>query len=137
MSRLRLCMAPVFAGLLAVTCPPVAAQANRASSPSPDTTSQTAARAGVQMDAPLPATPGQSAASPATSPTSSGSAAKANARFQLALANADRLIDLAQQLKTEMDKTNQYMVSLNSIRRAQDIEKVAKELQKQLQQAKK
>ncbi len=53
------------------------------------------------------------------------------------LANADKLVELAQQLKTEVDKTNQFTLSINTLRRAEDVEKLAKDLQKQLQHSKK
>jgi hypothetical protein len=125
---------PVFAGLFILAWSGAAAQTNPTSSPSLATASQSAAQTGVQVDGP---TPSRTAASPATNATLPGSSSKVNPRVQLVLANADKLVDLAQQLKSEMDKTNQYMLSLNSIHRAQDVEKLAKELQKQLQQAKK
>lgn len=45
---------------------------------------------------------------------------------------ADQLLNLAQRLKTEVDKTNQYTLSLSTLRRADDIEKLAKTLQKEM-----
>jgi hypothetical protein len=129
MSRPLLCSAFVFAGLFLLPASRALAQANPVPSPSP--APQNAAPAGAQQDAHVPAP----ATSPATSPASAASAPSANAR--LLLANADKLVDLAQQLKSEMDKTNQYVFSLNTVRRAEDVEKLAKELQKQLQHVKK
>ncbi len=49
---------------------------------------------------------------------------------------ADKLVDLARQLKTEVDKTNQDTLSLNMLRRAGEIDELAKSLEKQLQSAK-
>jgi len=76
----------------------------------------------------------QPAAAPATADPS---AAKISPQSQLLLADADKLVDLAQQLKSEVDKTNQYTLSLNTLRRAEAVEKLAKDLQKQLQRSKK
>lgn len=52
---------------------------------------------------------------------------------QRLLDQTDQLVVLAQQLKSEVDKTNRYTLSLNTLRRAEDIEKLAKNLQKQVQ----
>lgn len=49
------------------------------------------------------------------------------------LEEADQLVTLAQQLQTDVDKTNQYTLSLNTMRRADTIEKLAKTLQKQIE----
>jgi hypothetical protein len=51
--------------------------------------------------------------------------------------DADQLVNLAQQLKTEIDETNEYTLSLKTLRRAEEIEKVAKNLEKKLQSKKK
>jgi hypothetical protein len=54
-------------------------------------------------------------------------------RQQQLLAGADQLMGLAQQLKAEVDKSNRYTLSLTTLRRAADIEKTAKGLQKQVE----
>jgi hypothetical protein len=90
--------------------------------------------------APAAATAGHDShppATPATAPAPALPAVNANPQSQLMLANADKLVELAQQLKTEVDKSNQFTLSLNALRRAQDVEKLAKDLQKQLQHSKK
>ncbi len=103
-----------------------------------------AAAQNPSADSKAPAAPAATAVhdthSPATPPTATAPAlpaANANPQSQLMLANADKLVDLAQQLKTEVDKTNQFTLSLNTLRRAEDVEKLAKDLQKQLQRGKK
>jgi hypothetical protein len=60
-------------------------------------------------------------------------AASLSPQQQRLLDQADQLLDLAQKLKADVDKTNQYTLSLNTLRRAEDIEKLAKTLQKQIQ----
>jgi len=52
---------------------------------------------------------------------------------QRLLDEADQLLTLAQELKTEVGKTDQYTLSLNTLRRAGDIEKLAKTLEKEVQ----
>lgn len=47
--------------------------------------------------------------------------------------HADQLVALAQQLKAEVNKTNPYTLSLRTLQRANDIEKLAKSLQKQIE----
>ena len=84
-----------------------------------------------------PAQDSRPAATPATATAPALPAANASPQSQLMLANADKLVDLAQQLKTEVDKTNQFTLSLNALRRAQDVERLARDLQKQLQHSKK
>jgi hypothetical protein len=51
---------------------------------------------------------------------------------QRLLEHADQLVALAEQLKAEVNKTNQYTLSLRTLQRADDIEKLAKSLQKQI-----
>jgi len=60
-------------------------------------------------------------------------AADLSAEQQRLLDEADQLLDLAQKLKTEVDKTNQYTLSVKTLRRADDIEKLAKTLEKQVE----
>jgi hypothetical protein len=50
------------------------------------------------------------------------------------LAEADHLVDLAQQLKGEIDKTNEYTLSLKAIKRAEEIQSSAKTLSQRLTQ---
>jgi hypothetical protein len=52
---------------------------------------------------------------------------------QRLLDQASQLLTLAQKLKAEVDKTNQYTLSLTTLRRADDIEKLANTLQKQIE----
>ena len=61
------------------------------------------------------------------------SSTKLTPQQKVLLEQADQLVALAQQLKTEVDKSNQYTLSLNSLRRTDDIEKLAKSLQKQIE----
>ena len=67
-----------------------------------------------------------------TAPVPAASAVPVSPRQAQALADADQLLALAQQLKVEVDKTNRYMLSLKAIRKAEDIEKLAKNLQQQI-----
>ena len=67
-----------------------------------------------------------------TSAAPGGDTAHLSARQQQLLDNADQLVALAQQLKVEVGKGNEYTLSLNAVRRAEDIEKLARNLQKQL-----
>jgi len=60
-------------------------------------------------------------------------AASLSPEQQRLLDEADQLLDLAQKLKVEVDKTNQYTLSLNTLRRADDIDKLAKTLEKQVE----
>jgi hypothetical protein len=75
------------------------------------------------------------AATPAQQATaaSSASAAPPSLQQQRLLDEADQLLDLARKLQAEVDKTNQYTLSINTLRRAGDIEKLAKNLQKQIE----
>jgi glucose/arabinose dehydrogenase len=50
------------------------------------------------------------------------------------LADADHLVELAQQLKGEVDKTNEYTLSLKAIKRAEEIQSSAKALSQRLGQ---
>lgn len=110
---------------LLLLCGMAAAQNPSAASQAP----AAPAAAAAQDTHATPATPAAAAPTP--------SAANANPQSQLILANADKLVELAQQLKTEVDKTNQFTLSINTLRRAEDVEKLAKDLQKQLQHSKK
>ena len=49
------------------------------------------------------------------------------------LADADHLIELAQQLKAEVDKTNEFTLSLKAIKKAEDIQSSAKSLSQRLE----
>ena len=50
------------------------------------------------------------------------------------LADADHLVTLAQQLKGEVDKTNEYTLSLKAIKRAEEIQSSAKALSQRVGQ---
>jgi hypothetical protein len=104
--------------LLLTACEMAAAQVAPASS-------QTPARAPQANAAPL--------AKANTAKTAASASAMALAPQQRMLDEADQLLDLAQKLKAEVDKTNQYTLSVKTVRHAQDIEKLAKNLQKQVQ----
>lgn len=132
MTCLRLYPTFVLTGLLLLASAGAAAQA---ANPSPASVSPAAAPAAAQQVAPSSAAPEPGATPPATNAASALSASSATS--QLLLADADKLVNLAQELKSEFGKTNQYVLSLNTIRRAEDVEKLAKELQKELQHAKK
>lgn len=106
--------------LLLAFCGMAAAQAVPASTQPPAAPQQAAAAPLSQVDS------GKAAALPV-------SAAPLPPQQQRLLDQADQLLVLAQQLKAEVDKTDQYTLSLNTLRRADDIEKLAKNLQKQLQ----
>lgn len=80
------------------------------------------------------AQPQASAARPATSEASDAPAPAASLtpQQQRLLDEADQMVALAQQLRTEVDKTTQYTLSLKTLKRADDIEKLAKTFQKQI-----
>jgi hypothetical protein len=84
---------------------------------------------------PVPAVQQQAVAAdiPEAGAGKAASAAPLSPEQQRLLDQADHLLDLAQQLKSEVEKTTQYTLSLNTLRRADDIEKLAKDLQKQIQ----
>jgi predicted phage gp36 major capsid-like protein len=132
MSLSRSYLTAFLTGSLLLAAAIAVAQNTPAPSSSPAAVSQNGASAAAGHDASPSATPAAAARVASATPLPPPSASS-----RLLLANADRLVDLAQQLKAEMDKTNQYVLSLNTIRRAEDVEKLAKELQKQLQHAKK
>ena len=75
----------------------------------------------------LPCAPlsGQSIAAPVT-PTHASGAAAGPERQKAALADAERLLALATQLKTAVDKSRKDELSLQVIRNADEIEKLAK-----------
>lgn len=94
---------------------------------------------GQAASAPVQASAAQqhpAAAAPVSATSSSKTAAAAVAAAspeqQRLLDEADQLLDLAQKLKAEVDKSDQYTLSLNTLRRADDIEKLAKNLEKQV-----
>jgi type VI protein secretion system component VasF len=137
MTCLRFYSTSMIAGLLLLASADAVAQSNPVPSPSAAAEPQNAAPAGVAKDANPSATPAPAVSAPGTSAVAPSAVSASSASDQLLVANADKLVALAQQLKSEMDKTNQYVFSLNTVRRAGDIEKLAKELQKQLEHAKK
>ncbi len=103
--------------LLLAVCGLAAAQTRPAASPAPDAHQQPAAVHPAPEDA---------------GGASSGTASLP-AEQQRLLEHADQLVALAQQLKAEVNKTNQYTLSLRTLQRADDIEKLAKSLQKQIE----
>ena len=105
------------AALLLALCGTAAAQSAPASAPAAD--AHRPAASVPTADAGKAAVPQSSAA--ALSPEQ-----------QRLLDQADQLLDLAQKLKAEVDKTTQYTLSLKTLQRAEDIEKLAKNLQKQI-----
>lgn len=103
-----------FCGMAAAQTSPSATQAH--ASPQPTSTAAHAADTGAGKTAAV-AVP-----TPALSP-----------QQQRLLDGADQLLDLAQKLKAEVDKTDQYTLSLNTLRRANDIGMLAKSLEKQIE----
>ncbi|MGA7521962.1 MAG: hypothetical protein WBW84_05740 [Acidobacteriaceae bacterium] len=108
--------------LLLAVCGMAAAQVAPASGQAPAAGQQTPILHRIQ----------QAATGTAAAP--SVSAAPLPPRQQRLLDEADQLVALAQKLKTDVDKTNQDTLSLNTLRRADDVEKLAKDLQKQVEQ---
>lgn len=50
------------------------------------------------------------------------------------MADADHLVELAQQLKDEIDKTNEYTLSLKAVKKAEEIQSSARALSQHLEQ---
>jgi hypothetical protein len=132
MRCLRLYSLVTFVLLLGLLSVHVRAQSSPNPSSSSAAGSQNATPAGVQQDA-------RSSAPAAAVPTANATSSRPalNAHAQRILSDTDKLVDLVQQLQTEMEKTNQDVLSLGTIHRAEDIEKLAKELEKQLEHARK
>ena len=114
---------PVF--LLVAFC----GMANAQSAPSSSNPPAPAAQA---VATPLPAAE-TTATDAGKSAAPSAAAASLSPQQQRYLDQASQLLDLAQKLKAEVDKTDQHTLSLNTLRRADDIEKLAKSLEKQIQ----
>jgi len=101
-------------------------------------------RSAQQQPAPPPA-PAQSAAAPSgavasslapatqASPAPAATLSPEERRRADLLADADHLIQLAQQLKAEVDKTNEFTLSLKAIKKAEDIQSSAKSLSQRLE----
>jgi hypothetical protein len=99
--------------------------------------------AGGQTAPPSVKTAAAPLAQAATTPSPAGDSGKSTAvsvsvaplspQEQRLLDEADQLVGLAQELKAEVDKTDQYTLSVKTLRRADDIEKLAKTLQKEVQ----
>ncbi|HEY1808726.1 MAG TPA: hypothetical protein VGG42_09190 [Acidobacteriaceae bacterium] len=106
--------------LLLAVCGMAAAQSPAAATPAPVAQQPAAAHpaAADANDASVSAVP----------------AAALSPQQQRLLDQADQLVALAQQLRAEVNKTTQYTLSLNTLRRADDIEKLAKTLQKHIEQ---
>jgi hypothetical protein len=122
-------------GMLCLVSANGLAQTNPAPASSAVSGSQNAAPAGVQQNASSTASTAPVTAVPTAS--SASSLPSLNAHTQRILVDTDKLVDLVQQLKTELQKSNQDVLSLSTIHQAEDIEKLAKELEKQLEHAKK
>lgn len=105
--------------ILLAACGMAAAQNLPAAAPAPAARQQPAAAD------PAPENPGNAPAVAASLPQGQ----------QQLLEHADQLVALAEQLKAEVSKTNQYTLSLRTLQRADDIEKLAKSLQKQIEHA--
>lgn len=108
-----------FPALLLAICGLAASQTTPASTAPAELQTESAATHSPTADS-------SQAAAPAVPPSS------LSPQQQRLLDQTDQLVTLAQQLKSEVDKTNQYTLSLNTLRRAEDIEKLAKNLQKQI-----
>ena len=73
-----------------------------------------------------PATPEQSPPSPVLGQMEKRQAREANKQRQTELKrDTDRLLQLATELKLEVDKSNENTLSLNVLKRAEEIEKLA------------
>ncbi len=83
--------------------------------------------AAQQQSAPAPA---KAAPAPAAAPALTPE----QRHYADLLADADHLIELAQQLKGEVDKTNEFTLSLKAIKRAEEIQSSAKALSQRLTQ---
>ena len=91
------------------------------------------ATAAAQTAPQAAATPEAPAATSTVSAKAAAPAASLPPQQQRMLDEADQLLGLAQKLKAEVNKTDQYTLSLNTLRRADDIEKLAKNLEKQVE----
>ena len=58
----------------------------------------------------------------------------AKAEHEKALKDADELIDMAQQLKSELEKAGDYVVPMASVKKTEDIEKLARRIRGRLKQ---
>jgi hypothetical protein len=72
-------------------------------------------------------------ATPAADPEDTAKSQPADSKRQMA-DDAARLLQLATELKAEVDKTNKDMLSLKVIRKAETIEKLAKGVKQELKQ---
>ena len=135
MNGLRFFSTLMCAGMLWLVSANGLAQTNPAPTTSAASGSQNAAPANARQNAnPTAST------SPVTAVSTSSSAPSLpslNAHTQRILVDTDKLVDLVQRLNTELQKTNQDVLSLSTIHQAEDIEKLAKELEKQLGHARK
>lgn len=58
--------------------------------------------------------------------------ALAKANYEKSLADANELVKLAKDLKAELEKNAEYVVSVSSIKKTEDIEKLAKRIRSRL-----
>ncbi|MGH9664665.1 MAG: hypothetical protein ACRD9L_09605 [Bryobacteraceae bacterium] len=58
--------------------------------------------------------------------------ALAKANYEKSLADAGELVKLAEDLKAELEKNAEYVVSVNSIKKTEEIEKLAKRIRSRL-----
>jgi hypothetical protein len=58
--------------------------------------------------------------------------AVAKEEHERALKDADELLNLAQQLKSELQKSGDYVVSVSAVKKTEDIEKVARRIRGRL-----
>lgn len=79
------------------------------------------------------------AAAPVTAPsaTASAPAQRLSPEQQHLLASADQLVSLAEDLETEVGRTSEFTLSLKTLARAAEIEKLARNLEKQMRPTKK
>jgi len=54
------------------------------------------------------------------------------AEYQKTLKDAGRLVELAEDLKAELEKNERHVLSLSSIKKAEEIEKLAERIRKRL-----
>jgi hypothetical protein len=101
------------------------AQATGQSKPSANSPNSTS-------DQPATATPSSTSDKQPDSPTSESSNAKVDPRQARISADTQKLVKLSQELKTEVDKSNKDTLSLAVIKKAEEVEKLAKSLKEEI-----
>ncbi len=123
----------VSASLLLAWCGMAAAQTAQGSVQAPVAAQPAATPTAAETVAKAAA--GPSSAAPATA--TMAPAQKLSAEQRQLLESADKLVSLAEDLETEVGKASEFTLSLKTLARAADIEKLAGNLQKQMQQTQK